>query len=180
MFPDPTIAAVSLAMASILSDPHFAEETCVPDSGPLLGPVECMTDQDDAMPLIEIDLMEGHSPEVHRELVARRTALCAEVVVTPIERFRAAVKVIPADQWGLGGVPGAEPVSPLIKIFLMEVGLKVPASQNFGRSSLPLSAVTGSRLGEADADHTEVLHSCSDVVAGFHRNGFGNAARHHQ
>jgi 4-oxalocrotonate tautomerase len=72
------------------------------------------------MPLIEIDLMEGHSPAVHRELVTRCTALCAEVVVTPIERFRAAVKVIPADQWGLGGIPGAERVSPLIKIFLME------------------------------------------------------------
>jgi 4-oxalocrotonate tautomerase family enzyme len=72
------------------------------------------------MPLIEIDLMEGHSPEVHRELVARCTALYVEIVVAPIERFRAAVKVIPADQWGLGGVPATERVSPLIKIYLME------------------------------------------------------------
>jgi phenylpyruvate tautomerase PptA (4-oxalocrotonate tautomerase family) len=72
------------------------------------------------MPLIEIDLKEGHSADVHRQLVARCTALYAEIVVAPIERFRAAVKVIPADQWGLGGVPATERVSPLIKITLMK------------------------------------------------------------
>lgn len=72
------------------------------------------------MPLIEIDLMEGHSADVHRQLVARCTALCAEVVATPVERFRLAINVFPAAQWGLGGVPAPEKVSPLIKISLME------------------------------------------------------------
>jgi 4-oxalocrotonate tautomerase family enzyme len=62
----------------------------------------------------------GHSADVHRQLVARCRALYAEIVVAPIERFRAAVNVVPADQWGLGGVPATERVSPLIKIYLME------------------------------------------------------------
>ncbi len=72
------------------------------------------------MPLIEIDLMEGHAANVHRDLVTRCTALYANIVVAPIERFRAVVNVVPAKQWGLGGVPAPERVSPLIKIFLME------------------------------------------------------------
>lgn len=72
------------------------------------------------MPLIQIDLMEGHSSDVHRELIDRCTALYAEIVVAPIERFRATVMAVPRDRWGLGGVPGAEKVSPLIRIHLME------------------------------------------------------------
>jgi 4-oxalocrotonate tautomerase family enzyme len=71
------------------------------------------------MPLIQIDLMEGHQPEVHRELIERCTALYAATVEAPIERFRANVNVVPATQWGLGGVAGAELVSPLIRISLM-------------------------------------------------------------
>ncbi len=72
------------------------------------------------MPLINIDLMEGHSPEVHRELIERCTALYAEIVVAPIERFRATITPVPAGQWGLGGVAGPDRVSPLIHILLME------------------------------------------------------------
>jgi 4-oxalocrotonate tautomerase family enzyme len=71
------------------------------------------------MPLVQIDLMEGHAPEVHRALIERCTALYAEIVEAPIERFRATVSVVPADQWGLGGVAGPERVSPLIRISLM-------------------------------------------------------------
>ncbi len=72
------------------------------------------------MPLIQIDLMEGHPPDVHRDLIERCTALYAEIVVAPIERFRATVNAVPRNQWGLGGVPGAVKVSPLIRIHLME------------------------------------------------------------
>jgi 4-oxalocrotonate tautomerase family enzyme len=72
------------------------------------------------MPLLQIDLMEGHSEEVHRQLIERCTALYAEIVMTPIERFRSTVNVIPATQWGLGGVVAPERVSPLIRISLME------------------------------------------------------------
>ncbi len=71
------------------------------------------------MPLIEIDLMAGHDAAVHRELIERCTALYADAVVAPIERFRARINVVPADQWGLGGQPAPERVSPLIRISLM-------------------------------------------------------------
>jgi 4-oxalocrotonate tautomerase family enzyme len=64
--------------------------------------------------------MEGHGPDVHRELIQRCTALYAEIVVAPIERFRATVNVVPPMQWGLGGIAAAEKVSPLIRIHLME------------------------------------------------------------
>jgi 4-oxalocrotonate tautomerase family enzyme len=72
------------------------------------------------MPLIQIDLMEGYPEAAHQALIQRCTALYAEIVVAPIERFRASVNVFPAAQWGLGGVPGSEKVSPLIQIHLME------------------------------------------------------------
>lgn len=72
------------------------------------------------MPLLQIDLMEGHSAPVHAALVQRCTALFAEIVVSPIERFRALVNVVPQDQWGLGGEVAAERVSPLIRIHLIE------------------------------------------------------------
>jgi 4-oxalocrotonate tautomerase family enzyme len=72
------------------------------------------------MPVIQIDLMEGHSSDVYHELIERCTALYAEIVAAPIERFRATVNVVPSDQWGLGGVPEAPRISPLIRILLME------------------------------------------------------------
>ncbi len=72
------------------------------------------------MPLIQIDLMEGHDDEIHRLLIERCTALYAEVVQGPIERFRAEVHVVPGARWGLGGVAAPERVSPLIRIALIE------------------------------------------------------------
>jgi 4-oxalocrotonate tautomerase family enzyme len=72
------------------------------------------------MPLIQIDLMEGHSADIQRELIERCTALYAEIVVAPIERFRATIMEFPPGHWGLGGVVGPEKVSPLIRISLME------------------------------------------------------------
>jgi 4-oxalocrotonate tautomerase family enzyme len=71
------------------------------------------------MPLIQIDLMEGHPSTTHRLLVERCTALFAEIVSAPIERFRAFVNLVPADQWALGGVVATTKVSPLIRIDLM-------------------------------------------------------------
>jgi 4-oxalocrotonate tautomerase family enzyme len=76
--------------------------------------------QNRVMPLIEIDVMEGHTPEVHRELIERCTALYSDIVVAPIERFRTKLNVVPAAHWGLGGVAAPERVSPLIHILLME------------------------------------------------------------
>jgi phenylpyruvate tautomerase PptA (4-oxalocrotonate tautomerase family) len=108
ILPDPTIAAVSLAMGLILSEPPRRAEALRSISGPPLTRPRLQTTKMGHAP----DLMEGHSPEGHRELVARCTALYAEIVWAPIERFRAAVKVIPAYQWSLGGVPATERAHP--------------------------------------------------------------------
>ena len=71
------------------------------------------------MPLIQIDLMEGHDDAVHRELLERCTALYADAVSAPIERFRSQVNVVAATQWAAGGVVAPTRVSPLIRISLM-------------------------------------------------------------
>lgn len=72
-----------------------------------------------AMPVIQIDLMEGHDDEVHRALIQRCTARYAEIVGGPVERFRSTVVTFPPSRWGLGGEPGAQRVSPLIRLTLL-------------------------------------------------------------
>jgi 4-oxalocrotonate tautomerase family enzyme len=72
------------------------------------------------MPLVSIDVMEGHSDEVHGALIEQCTALYAEIVAAPVERFRAWVNTYPPSRWGLGGQVAPERVSPLIRVELME------------------------------------------------------------
>ncbi len=72
------------------------------------------------MPLIQIDLMEGHSDDVYRELIERCTALYAERLDAPIERFRTQINVVPPARWGIGGKEAPERVSPLITIELLD------------------------------------------------------------
>ncbi len=72
------------------------------------------------MPLLQIDLMEGHSAETHRRLLEECTARFARIVDSPIERFRSFINLVPTSQWALGGVVGDAKVSPLIRIDLME------------------------------------------------------------
>jgi 4-oxalocrotonate tautomerase len=71
------------------------------------------------MPLLTIELMEGHSAEIHRELIERCTALYANKVAAPIERHRTQIHTFPADSWGLEGKQGNARVSPLIIIEMM-------------------------------------------------------------
>jgi 4-oxalocrotonate tautomerase family enzyme len=93
---------------------------CVPVTGPMVRVPNEQSEQDRHMPLIQIDLMEGYGDDVHRELIQRCTALFAEIVVAPIERFRATLNVVPAAHWGLGGDAAPSKVSPLIQIHLMD------------------------------------------------------------
>ena len=60
------------------------------------------------MPLVRIDIMEGRSPEVIRELHERVAALVAEIIDTPVERIRTYITEIPPENWGIGGVPASE------------------------------------------------------------------------
>jgi 4-oxalocrotonate tautomerase family enzyme len=71
------------------------------------------------MPLLTIELMEGHSAETHKELIEKCTALYANKVGAPIERHRTQIHTFPSDCWGLEGTQGNERVSPLIIIEMM-------------------------------------------------------------
>ena len=72
------------------------------------------------MPLLTIELMEGHGPDTYRALIERCTALYAERLSAPIERFRTTINPVPVECWGLGGVQAAERVSPLITFEMLD------------------------------------------------------------
>jgi 4-oxalocrotonate tautomerase len=59
------------------------------------------------MPLVRIDLMEGRPAEVRLELHDRVARLVAEIVDAPLENVRTYITEIPADNWGIGGVPAS-------------------------------------------------------------------------
>lgn len=59
------------------------------------------------MPLVRIDILEGRPPEVIEELHARVASLVAEIIGSPLDRIRTYVTEIPAENWGIGGVPAA-------------------------------------------------------------------------
>ncbi len=79
----------------------------------------CGVGQNDAMPLLTIELMEGHSAEIHRQLIERCTALYANAVGAPIERHRTQIHTFPPSCWGLEGKQGNDRVSPLIIIEML-------------------------------------------------------------
>ena len=59
------------------------------------------------MPLVRIDILEGRPLEVIEELHARVASLVAEILDSPVERVRTYITEIPAENWGIGGVPAA-------------------------------------------------------------------------
>jgi 4-oxalocrotonate tautomerase len=63
--------------------------------------------QEETMPLVRIDILEGRPPEVIEELHTRVASLVAEIIGSPLDRVRTYVTEIPAENWGIGGVPAA-------------------------------------------------------------------------
>jgi len=59
------------------------------------------------MPLVRIDILEGRPPEVIEELHSRVASLVAEIIGSPLDRVRTYITEIPAENWGIGGVPAA-------------------------------------------------------------------------
>lgn len=57
------------------------------------------------MPLVRIDILEGRPPEVIEELHSRVASLVAEIIDSPLDRVRTYITEIPAENWGIGGVP---------------------------------------------------------------------------
>ena len=59
-------------------------------------------------PFVTLDLLEGRPLEQHAALVARMSALVAELVGVPIERVRLRINEVKTTGWGIGGVQASE------------------------------------------------------------------------
>ena len=59
------------------------------------------------MPLVRIEIMEGRPLELRHELHDRVARLVAQVLDAPLETVRTYITEIPADGWGIGGVPAS-------------------------------------------------------------------------
>lgn len=60
------------------------------------------------MPLIEVTLAEGRSPQQLRTLMSSLTHAAAEAVGAPIESIRVVIREIPPTHWAAGDVTIAE------------------------------------------------------------------------
>lgn len=60
------------------------------------------------MPLIEVTLVEGRTPEQLRALITALTAAACDTVDAPRESVRVVVREVPATHWAAGDVTVAE------------------------------------------------------------------------
>ena len=60
------------------------------------------------MPLIEVTLVEGRSPEQLRALIRGLTRAAADAVDAPVTNVRVVVREVPATHWAAGDVTIAE------------------------------------------------------------------------
>jgi 4-oxalocrotonate tautomerase len=60
------------------------------------------------MPLIEVTLVEGRTPEQLRALISGLTHAASEAVGAPVENVRVVVREVPATHWAAGDVTIAE------------------------------------------------------------------------
>jgi 4-oxalocrotonate tautomerase len=60
------------------------------------------------MPLIEVTLVEGRSPEQLRALISGLTQATCEAVGAPLANVRVVVRELPATHWAAGDVTIAE------------------------------------------------------------------------
>ncbi len=57
------------------------------------------------MPLIEVTLIEGRSPEALRALMRRLTDAAEEAIGAPRASIRVVLREVPATHWAVGGEP---------------------------------------------------------------------------
>jgi 4-oxalocrotonate tautomerase len=55
------------------------------------------------MPLVEITLIEGRSPEMLRALIRAVTSAVQESLHVPRETIRVIIREVPATHWAIGG-----------------------------------------------------------------------------
>lgn len=60
------------------------------------------------MPLIEVTLVEGRTPEQLRALISGLTHAASEAVAAPVGNVRVVVREVPATHWAAGDVTIAE------------------------------------------------------------------------
>ncbi|BAU28280.1 4-oxalocrotonate tautomerase [Aneurinibacillus soli] len=57
------------------------------------------------MPLIQINIVEGRSDEMKRQLMKNVTEVVSETLGSPKEAIRILINEMPKNHWGIGGVP---------------------------------------------------------------------------
>jgi 4-oxalocrotonate tautomerase len=60
------------------------------------------------MPFVQIDLLEGRSPDQVAALIAETTAAVCRVLEVPEDRVRMVVREVPKTHWGIGGKTAKE------------------------------------------------------------------------
>jgi 4-oxalocrotonate tautomerase len=55
------------------------------------------------MPFIQINILEGRSPEKKERLIREVSDLVAEVLEAPIESVRVLIQEMPGEHWGIAG-----------------------------------------------------------------------------
>lgn len=60
------------------------------------------------MPLVEVTLVEGRTPEQLRTLISRLTGAVVESLGAPKENVRVVLREVPATHWAAGDVTIAE------------------------------------------------------------------------
>jgi 4-oxalocrotonate tautomerase len=61
-----------------------------------------------AMPLVEVTLVEGRTPEQLRTLISKLTAAVVDAVGAPQANVRVVLREVPATHWAAGDVTIAE------------------------------------------------------------------------
>lgn len=64
------------------------------------------------MPLIEVTMVEGRTPQQVRALISALTDAAVETVAAPRESVRVVVREVPATHWAAGDVTIAERRTP--------------------------------------------------------------------
>jgi len=57
------------------------------------------------MPLIQVTMVEGRTPEQKHALIANLTQAAVDALDVPVDRVRIAIYEVSGDDWGIGGKP---------------------------------------------------------------------------
>lgn len=64
------------------------------------------------MPIIQVSLVEGRSPQAKAELIRALTEATIAAIGAPRESIRVLLQELPPAHWGVGGIPKSTPGTP--------------------------------------------------------------------